>query len=84
MNGFMIELTPILDGLGWAILNSIWQISIAAILVFLFYKIRNLIKTHQSFPNTFGRIGLSIVSFLMGTIFLFLLMWGFNYGRLPL
>jgi len=82
--GIFLGIRCLLDyTLGWMPVPVV-LIVIVGLIIFLFYKIRNLIKTHQSFPHTLGRIGLSLVSFLMGTIFLFLVMWGFNYGRLPL
>ncbi len=82
--GLFLGIRCLLDyTLGWLPIPVVLVV-IVGLLFFLFYKIKNLVNTHQSFMDSMGRVGLSLMAFLMGTIFLFLVMWGFNYGRMPL
>jgi len=53
------------------------------LIISLFVKIRKLIQTHISFKNTFGKIIFSLITFFFGLAFFFLVLWGFNYGRVP-
>lgn len=82
--GLFLGIRCLLDyTLGWLPFPMVLLV-IVGLLFFLFYKIRNLVKTHQGIVDSIRRVSLSFFAFLMGTVFLFLLMWGFNYGRLPL
>ena len=81
--GLFLGIRCVLDyTLGWLPIPMVLVV-IVGLLFFIFYKIRNLVKTHVNFKDSIGRVALSILSFLMGIVFLFLVMWGFNYGRLP-
>ena len=82
--GFFVGVRFLLDyTLGWMPIPTVYFFLIGLVL-FIFYKIKNLIKTHQSFLHSLARVGWSVMSFLFGLIFFFLVMWGFNYGRLPI
>ena len=54
------------------------------LIIFVFRKIRKLIRTHISFRETAIEVLFSLVSFLFGLVFFFLVLWGYNYGRFPL
>ena len=54
------------------------------LIFFIVKKIRNLIRNHVSAKLTIVNILFSLVTFLFGLVFFFLVLWGFNYGRLPL
>lgn len=81
--GIFVGIRYLIDyTLGWMPVPMV-LVFIAGLIGFLFFKIKNLFHTHQSYSNSFQRVGLSIFAFLGGVIFFFLVLWGFNYGRLP-
>lgn len=82
--GIFVGIRCLLDyTLGWMPFPVVF-VFIIGLVVFIFYKIRNLMRTHQSILHSITRVGFSLVSFLFGLVFFFLVMWGYNYGRLPL
>ncbi|MEM6963771.1 MAG: DUF3810 domain-containing protein, partial [Bacteroidota bacterium] len=69
--------------IGWLPFPGVFLV-LGILLFFLLKKIVNLYRTHRSFGHSLMRIGFSFLAFLGGVIFFFMLLWGFNYGRLPL
>jgi hypothetical protein len=59
-------------------------IVLGGILVYLTLGIVRLVKSKDKFLHKIGRAFLSFGAFLGGTVFFFLLFWGYNYARLPL
>ena len=57
---------------------------VAGLLFLLVRSIRNGIKSKATFKQRLGRFAWSSLRFLSIVIFLFLFMWGFNYGRVPI
>lgn len=56
------------------------------LLILLFFvgkNIRQWYKTKVDWKTKLIQASLSICAFLGGTVFLFLMLWGFNYGRVP-
>jgi len=60
------------------------QVFLVGLFVFLTYKVRSLIRTHESFLSSLKRVSLGVVSFSFAVVFFFLVLWGYNYGRLPI
>ncbi len=82
--GFFLGIRFLLDyTLGWLPIPFV-QVFLVGLFGFFIFKIRNLIRTHESFLSSLKRVSLGIVSFCFGVIFFFLVLWGYNYGRLPL
>lgn len=82
--GIFVGIRVLLDyTLGWFPIPFV-QILLVSIFGYFIYKIRGLINSHESFLTNLKRVVLGITSFIFGLIFLFLLLWGYNYGRLPL
>lgn len=82
--GIFVGIRVLIDyTLGWMPFPLVFVV-FSGILIFLFLKIKNLKRTHQSFLHSAGRIGLSLLSFLFGVVFFFLVLWGYNYGRMPI
>jgi len=82
--GIFVGIRCLLDyTLGWMPIPFV-QVFLVGLFIFLIYKIRNLIRTHESFLVSAKRVLLSLVSFCFGLIFFFLVLWGYNYGRLPI
>ena len=69
--------------LGWLPFPFV-QVLLVGLFIFSIYKVRNLVRTHNSFLGSFKRASLGVVSFCFGVIFFFLVLWGYNYGRLPI
>lgn len=81
--GLFVGIRYFLDyTLGWFPIPFV-QVLLIGLFIYLVYKIRNLVRTHKSFLDTLKRVSLGIVSFCFGVIFFFLVLWGYNYGRLP-
>ncbi|MGK0364578.1 MAG: hypothetical protein ACI85O_001635 [Saprospiraceae bacterium] len=57
---------------------------VAGLLFLLVRSIRNGIRFEGSFKQRLGRLGWSFLKFTSIVVFLFLSMWGFNYGRVPI
>ena len=68
--------------LGWMPFPFLFLL-FAGLVYLLIKKTRNLIQTHQSFWQTTKRVLFSTVSFLFAVVFFFLVLWGYNYGRVP-
>lgn len=82
--GIFIGIRYFLDyTVGWLPIPFV-QVLLVGLFIFIVYKIRNLIRTHESLWDSFMRVSLGIVSFCSGVIFFFLVLWGYNYGRLPI
>ena len=82
--GIFVGIRYLLDyTLGWFPIPFV-QILLGGLFIFIVYKIRNLTRTHESFLDSFKRVIWGIVSFCFGIIFFFLVLWGYNYGRLPI
>lgn len=82
--GFFVGIRYFLDyTLGWFPIPLV-QVLLVGLFIFIVYKTQNLIRTHQSFLKSFKRVSFGIVSFCFGVIFFFLVLWGYNYGRLPI
>ena len=82
--GIFVGIRYTLDNtLGWMPFPFLYLV-LGTLLGYLVFKIRNLFRTHQSVLHSSGRILFGLVAFLFGVVFLFLVLWGFNYARLPL
>jgi len=82
--GIFVGIRYILDyTLGWLPIPFV-QVFLVGLFIFLIYKIRNIIRTHESFLSSLKRVSLGIVSFCFAVVFFFLVLWGYNYGRLPI
>jgi hypothetical protein len=82
--GFFIGIRYFLDTtLGWFPLPFV-QVLLIGILIYFVCKVSNIIRFHETFLDSFKRFSLGIISFCFGVIFFFLVLWGFNYGRVPL
>ncbi len=57
---------------------------ILGVLCFVFYRIFRKKGNELSLKKRIINITFSITAFLSGLIFLFLFLWGFNYGRVPI
>jgi len=57
---------------------------VAGLLFFLVKYVWQALKTERPFKQRLKRFAWSTVKFTSGLVFLFLVMWGYNYGRLPI
>ena len=57
---------------------------VAGLLFLLIRSIRNAVKSKASFKERLGRFAWTFLKFASIVVFLFLFMWGFNYGRVPI
>ncbi|MFK7772166.1 MAG: DUF3810 domain-containing protein [Saprospiraceae bacterium] len=81
--GIFVGIRCLLDyTIGWLPIPFV-QVFLVGLIIFIISKVRNLIRTHTSFIESLKRVSLGIVSFCFGVIFFFLVLWGYNYGRLP-
>lgn len=82
--GIFLFVRNVLDyTIGWLPLPLIY-VFIGGLVVGLIIQIRHFFSLKLSWQQRLGRSLLGIVTFISGGIFLFLFLWGFNYGRLPL
>ena len=81
--GFFLGIRTVIDSTVGLLPIPLIYLFFIVLIISLFVKIRKLIQTHISFKNTLGKIVFSLITFLFGLAFFFLVLWGFNYGRVP-
>lgn len=57
---------------------------VVMLILTIIWRTIDLIRLKATWKEKLKRVGFSTLSFVSGTVFLFLVLWGFNYGRIPL
>ncbi|MFK7935443.1 MAG: DUF3810 domain-containing protein [Saprospiraceae bacterium] len=82
--GIFIGIRNVIDyTIGWLPIPLIY-IFVIGLVAILVIRIRRFFKLDMKWQRRLGSALLGILTFISGGIFLFLILWGYNYGRLPL
>ncbi len=74
----------VLDSIHWMLPFSALYLMVAGLLVVVYRGIRKWKRSDRSFSGKSGQAIFTLLSLTGWIIFLFLFLWGFNYGRVPL
>lgn len=74
----------ILDSVHWALPFSVLYLMVLLLLVSIYFGFKKWKRSKRSFLGKTSQALFSLVSLIGWIVFLFLFLWGFNYGRIPL
>lgn len=74
----------VLDGIHWVLPVPGLYLLIVLVIVLIIRRVRKLWKSEGTFIKKSGSFLFSLCGTAGWVIFLFLLLWGFNYGRIPI
>ncbi len=74
----------VLDSIHWALPFSALYLLVGGLLFSIYWGIKKWKRSEGSFLGKSGQMGFTLMSALGWIIFLFLFLWGFNYGRVSL
>ncbi len=74
----------VLDSIHWILPFSGLYLLIISLLVAIFFGVKKWKQSQRSFLGKMGQSVFTIGSLAGWIIFLFLFLWGFNYGRIPI
>ncbi len=82
--GFYKILRVILDTIHWALPFSALYLLVILLLVSIYFGFRKWNRSERSVLGKSGQMLFTLLSLAGWIVFLFLFLWGFNYGRIPL
>jgi len=74
----------ILDSVHWILPFSTLYLLVGGLMIALARGVRKWTASQRSFTGKIGQLAFTALSAMGWIIFLFLFMWGYNYGRIPL
>lgn len=74
----------ILDSIQWVLPFSALYLLVALLLGSIFFGVKRWMRSGRTFFGKLGQALFTILSIVGWIVFLFLFLWGFNYGRIPL
>ncbi len=74
----------ILDSVQWVLPFSALYLLVGALLFAIYWGVKKWKRSERSLVGKIGQMGFTLLSLAGWIIFLFLFLWGFNYGRVSL
>jgi len=74
----------VLDSIHWILPFPALYLLVGGLLLAIYWGIKKWKRSDRSVLGKLGQTGFTLLSILGWIIFLFLFLWGFNYGRIPL
>lgn len=82
--GIFVFIRNIIDVITGIVPFALVYILFIVLVVLLIKKIKRVFKDDRPWQTRVGSAFFSITAFIGGVIFFFLVLWGFNYGRVPI
>jgi len=82
--GIFVFIRTVVDFITGIVPFALVYILFVVLVILLIKKIRSVIKDERRWQTRLGSALFSSIAFAAGVIFFFLVLWGFNYGRVPI